>query len=337
MARTAINRPQQIDGSQWRLTWVGSDRADVLTATIDETSYRLSPTIRDEAISSFMRNDSNTFLIDLSRAGMHISRVEFIIEVTTPGDRSWRMEGLGTPEIWESAPCTIPADAPTMLLAFERNASGWIISAHEKPVGAVTDVEIDASVPAAYREMVTYATSRNLAEDADHFTCIIDLTASMRGYLTSDSFANILAALVAVASTSNNRPLDVLYQGVVDARLTVDVQILEEHRARYAESLGKIGDARPLHAFVKHWVTDELRANSRLYVVTDGYVFIDAAVEAAARFKNCRVEILHLGDATDSQMLPPSMQSIRIRHLGKVLASEPRGVLELLSSAANAD
>lgn len=336
MAKTAINRPQQVDGAQWRLTWVGTDRADVVTASVGNTSYRLTPTIRDETLSAFMRNDGPTFLVDLSRASSTVSRIEFVIEVTAAGDRSWRMESLTTPEIWESAPCLISADSPTMLLAFERGATGWIISAHEKPVGAVADVEIDSSVPAEYRELVTFASSRDLAGDAEHFACIIDLTASMRDHLASDAFPNLLAALVAVASTSNNRPLDVSYHGVLDSRLTMDTDIPAEHRARYDESIAKVGNARPLHALVKH-TAGSIRANSRLYVVTDGFVFVDDEVERIAAAKNCRVELLHLGDPADSQKLPSTYASIAAKQIGDVALLSPKGVLELLSAgdAAN--
>lgn len=330
MVKIATNRAHQIDGLQWRLTWTGFQRTDTYSLVAGGQETRVTPTIQSDAAQKFMKNVDEGLIIDLGHVDSEQTNLDFIVKVISQGPRSWRLESLNSSDLWESDAIVIDEDVPTIILTFEKQDSTWSVAARDRAVGSTTEFVVDSTVPEKYRELVSLANTRKFSESADNFLCLVDVTASMRQHLNGEGFPRLLTSLVAAAAC-HNRPIDVSYHGVSSTSLTIDDSIDQLHSSALTKCIETIEKAKPLHTVLENLAT-QLKKNSKIFVVTDGFVYLSSQFADDCAANDIHVQFLFLGSRDDADEFPGVDESdyLTVTHLGDPSGRTEKELIELM-------
>lgn len=330
MAKTVPNKPQRLGDSQWLLTWQGSIRTDVITATIGDTQARVSPFDQQSSLAVFIKPDSqsNGLLIDLGRAPETTSIIDFTFDVMSEGERAWTIEGLSTGEVWQNDSVKVPSDAPCMVLSIERADGGWQVVAREKILGEQGDIKVDEQIPEAYQELVARATARGFAQDSMNFSALVDITASMRLAHEDGTVEKILSCLVAIGASANNRPIEVSFQGVLNKLVSVDDDIHTTYAAAFGSALDDVQLAKPLHSLVPA-LAGSLKPSSTLYVVTDAMFFVEEDIIEDLEKAGAKIRVLLTGTEAPRFNLPDN-EFLKIKQVGSLAGQDARSAIENL-------
>jgi hypothetical protein len=241
----AVGHPHNLGQAAFNLKFTGVAPSDELFIRSAESDFPINRGPISAPFGLFMRlspGSNSVFMIGFEEIPEELHSIDIFVKPYADSYPAWVLEGLENPdEIWTNHASRITAGKSVCLLSFSRTAdgSGWHVEAQNRATlsvdavsqvgaaGVPTPITVNedgtASIPSFLNDEIALVQDRNLLGSAMEFEVIIDISASMHGYLRDDyKVPALLESLQGLSATINQRPIDVSYGGVLSLTLSVN-------------------------------------------------------------------------------------------------------------------